>query len=637
MSGIPPLPPLRIKEADGSPNVIPVFQITLSNGLTLYNNGGGKVTLDGSGSQGPAGPAGTVTIGSSITGGATPGYLLIVSDGSVIGQIDSGTFQRAIAFPISTGSGGTGRTTIGSAHTILGVNSSEASLSYYAILGSNNVSVVKSGTSIIVSALTANISGKQDSISFPLIVGSGGSGLQTAGSGTRLIGMDTSGGVNDYYLLLGSNNASVTRSGTAYYISATTNPGGGAGSVSSGTIGRIAYYPQTGTNVDDLTIGSAHTILGVNSSEASYTHYLLLASDNASIIKSGTGIFFSAVTAPSVGGNGASTANTYVVMDFTTDLSNEFRLIQSGNSVTVDTSNSMIVINALTQNITGKQDLIAIPLITGSGGTGRTTVGSAHTVLGVNSDGTTLSYYAILASNNTTVTKVGTGIYISADTGAGGGAPTNAEYVTYAGNGSLSNEKILTAGSSVTIVTDATAIYINAITNPAGAGGAKTVRIPMSVLTVKVNSANAFYVAKSGIQMDEAHMTFVDSGLGVATYWCEVPYNISATANWSLVIRHEPDSGAGGNVALTVCAKAVSDGSYMDVGTTVILSARSIATYSADTLALSAVGTGVFDNTMGLAQNQLLYVIFQRLGNNAGDTVNANWNLKSLSLQCDVT
>lgn len=292
MSGIPPLPPLRIKEFDGSPNVIPVFTIIASN-MSVVNLGGGKVVLDGAGGTGPAGPAGTLTIGSGITGGATDGFLLMVSDGATLGQIDSSNFQRAISFPILVTSGGTGRIVAGSATTLVGINSSGVVYDFYNILGSNNSSVTRSGTSYIVSSLTNNIAGKQDSISFPLSIASGGTALSA--------------------------------------------------------------------------VGSAHTLLGVNSSESTFTYYAILASNNATVTKVGTSIFISATSA----------------------------------------------------SIAGKQDSLSIPLITGSGGTGRTTVGSAHTLLGVNSDGTTLTYYAILASDNTTVVKSGTGIFISATTNSG--------------------------------------------------------------------------------------------------------------------------------------------------------------------------------------------------------------------------
>ena len=59
----------------------------------------------------------------------------------------------------------------------------------------------------------------------PLSVSSGGTGTIITGSATTLVGVNSSGVVYDYYLLRGSDNATVTRLGTAYFISATTNAG----------------------------------------------------------------------------------------------------------------------------------------------------------------------------------------------------------------------------------------------------------------------------------------------------------------------------------------------------------------------------------------------------------------------------
>ena len=312
MAGIPPLPPLRIKESDGSPNVIPVFDIALSN-LTLTNLGGGKVLIDGAGGTGPAGPAGTLTIGSGITGGAVDGFLLMVSNGATLGQIDSSTFQRAVSWPLSIASGGTARTTAGSAHTLLGVNSSELSLTYYAILASNNAVVTKVGTTIFISATTAQ---------------------------------------------------------------------GGNGVVLPGTAGNLAYYAISGTSVDDLVIGSAHTILGVNSSGASHTYYNLLASDNATIVKSGTGIFISATTNAAGAGGGSGTV-----------------LPGSANNLAYYASAGTAV-----------DDLI---------------IGSSNSFLGVNSSATAHEYKYLVASSNMTIVHQGSSVLFAADTGAGGGAPTS--------------------------------------------------------------------------------------------------------------------------------------------------------------------------------------------------------------------
>lgn len=181
------IPPLRVTQQGGGFNQIPVFEMEFS-GATLSKLSPTKIRLTTAGAQGPSGPAGA----------------------------------SGFTVPLITDSGGTGRATIGSAHTVLGVNSSEASLTYYAILASNNATVTKVGTSIFITATTADISGKQNSITFPLIVTSGGTGRSTAGSATTLIGMNSSGVVYDYYNLLASDNTTVVRAGTGYFISATT-------------------------------------------------------------------------------------------------------------------------------------------------------------------------------------------------------------------------------------------------------------------------------------------------------------------------------------------------------------------------------------------------------------------------------
>ncbi len=57
------------------------------------------------------------------------------------------------------------------------------------------------------------------------------------------------------------------------------------------------------------------------------------------------------------------------------------------------------------------------------------------------------------ASSLWVLTDVGAGVleWLEVGAGGGGGAPTNAQYVTLALNGSLSQERVLTAGQNVTI------------------------------------------------------------------------------------------------------------------------------------------------------------------------------------------
>ena len=268
------------------------------------------------------------------------------------------------------------------------------------------------------------------------------------GSAGMLVGVNSSGASLNYYALQGSNSAVVVRSGTSIFISVVTSAagaGGGSGTVTAGTAGNLAYYAAAGTAVDDLLIGSAHTILGVNSSEASHTYYAILASNNAQVTKSGTSIFISALTATMAVPQGVVTAGTagnlafYAVSGTAVDdlligsahtvlgvnssgASHTYYALLASNNAVVTKVGTSLFITANTADISGKQNSIAIPLIVESGGTGRTTIGSAHTILGVNSSEAFLTYYALVASNNAQVTKVGTSIFITALTNASGTA-----------------------------------------------------------------------------------------------------------------------------------------------------------------------------------------------------------------------
>lgn len=409
MSGIPPLPPLRVKEADGSPNVIPVFQITVSN-MTLINNGGGKVTLDGAGGTGPAGPAGTFTIGSGITGGATDGFLLMVSNGATLGQVTSASFQRAIGFPVTTGSGGTGRITVGSAHTLLGVNSDGTTLSYYALLASDNATIIKSGTGIFISATTSapNVtstaglvqSSRTISTTYPL---SGGGNLSAD---------------RTFFMVTGAIGQILTTSGGVTGDIAWVNSSAGA----SG-----AVYAATGNNYAVLNFAADLT-----------AEYRLVQSGNSiTIDTTGNLIIINAVTNAAASSIVyAATGNTYIVTDLAGDLTGEFRLVQSGNSISITTASGLITINAVTGNLSTKQDSITYPLGINSGGTGLASVISATNLIGFSSSSTTqFDSYRLAASDNMTIIRSGTAYLFSATTGAGGGSGTintgSANYLAY--------------------------------------------------------------------------------------------------------------------------------------------------------------------------------------------------------------
>lgn len=111
------VPPLRIREADGSPNVIPVYSIILSNNLTLDNRGGGVVAINGAAGSG--------------TGGGVN-----------------------FTIPLIVSSGGTGTTASGSATTLVGMNSSGVIYDYYTLNASDNLTIARVGSGYFFSAVT---------------------------------------------------------------------------------------------------------------------------------------------------------------------------------------------------------------------------------------------------------------------------------------------------------------------------------------------------------------------------------------------------------------------------------------------------------------------------------------------------
>lgn len=60
-------------------------------------------------------------------------------------------------------------------------------------------------------------------------------------------------------------------------------------------------------------------------------------------------------------------------------------------------------------------------------------------------------------------------------------APTGGFYIAYGADAGLANEKILMAGSSVTLVSDATTVWVNALTNATGS---------VTIATILFNSSN---------------------------------------------------------------------------------------------------------------------------------------------------
>lgn len=294
---------------------------------------------------------------------------------------------------------------------------------------------------------------------------------------------------------------------------------------------------------------------------------------------------------------GADLGNQYVVMAAAADLTAE-RILAAGTGLT------------LVDGGAGGNATLAmvVPVSVSSGGTGQST----HTAFGV--------------------------LY-----GSGGSAiqamPAMASGQILVGSGSNMRPHILNTGATGQYLAWSSGV-IGAMTwidtAAAGGGGTQTVRIPLPLLSVKISSANAFYTAKSGANLDAAHTAFVDSGTGIASYWGHVPNNVNATENWNIYFTHEAESGSGGNVVLTLRGNVSSDGNTIDVAPTTIISTATYLVNTFDRLTVSSFGAAVLDGSMGLAANNYLRVVIERSGGHASDAVNAQWNLKYVALQCDV-
>lgn len=246
------------------------------------------------------------------------------------------------------------------------------------------------------------------------------------------------------------------------------------------------------------------------------------------------------------------------------------------------------------------------PHILGSGATGQMLVSSAGLVGGL--------YWA------NTLGGASAAVY----------AATGNQYLTVALAADLTADRRLQAGTGL-YATDLGADNDFLLSN-----SARSIRMPMALLTVQPDSANAFWTANTLPLLDVGHVCFVDSGEGIATYWTTVPFNVHPDPNWTIVAYHMPDAGAGGNAIVSLKATAVT---HAETAAFVrISSAHSFATQATTALAIAVatLGVGVFDAVVPVSAGDLVFVEVTRHGGNADDTVGAQWNLYTLAFQCNV-
>ena len=457
----------------------------------------------------------------------------------------------------------------------------------------------------------------------------------------------------------------------------------------------------------------------------------VILSNNLTLQNNGGGIVTISATTGAGGSSViyAATGNTYIVTDLASDLTNEFRLVQSGNSITISTAGNLIIINASTGNGSTNP----------AGGDGAFQVNSQGAFYGNSSDlyfqissarfgiGTTspLSKLHIfdqgsnfLEMNNATANGFGPAIFISKARGNTAGAATvvsqdtlgvinfraydgadyivaariigiqansaatnsvdgNLMFVTRHSGGTLNQNMLITSTGSVIIgtgVTDNTYKFqimgstrildlLNMTTNKiinlalctAGSdaankhyvdantgGGTSTqvISIPMALLSVEVNSGNTFWNAQTdGTRMDKAYVNMTDSGRSISTWWCEMPRNLNATPAWGVDITGEAAllGATGGFLVLNVdgMSAAVGESSNTLAASTIqLVAAGSFQLNTAGILSICTLTATNFDAALATSATDYVKIKLARQGN--ADTFNSDWYIYNVKINCTV-
>jgi hypothetical protein len=196
-------------------------------------------------------------------------------------------------------------------------------------------------------------------------------------------------------------------------------------------------------------------------------------------------------------------------------------------------------------------------------------------------------------------------------------APTGGNYIAFLADGDLTNEKVLTAGSSVTTHTDATAIYINATTATpivyAPTGGnflafsadanltAERVVAASDNITI-VSSGTSFLIsattngAVAGAPSDGEYITYaangslsaektLTAGSSVTTHTDSTAFYVNATTNANI---------AGSNYVTFLADAALSNEKILTAGNSVtITTGATTVTINAVTNALASTGVSI--------------------------------------------
>ena len=208
------IPPLRVREADGSPNFIPVFELVIS-GATLSRVGavGAQLLID-SGAAGAPTNAEYITYAPNATLSAER---VLIAGTALSVASDATNFFVSLVTPVSVSSGGTGTTT----HTAFGVlyGSGASAIQSMAAMVSGSL-IVGSGTTVRPFILPGGAQG-QYLISTGGVVGNlawvntlgGASAVTYAATGNQYVTMALAGDLTAERVLTASTGLTLTDDG----------------------------------------------------------------------------------------------------------------------------------------------------------------------------------------------------------------------------------------------------------------------------------------------------------------------------------------------------------------------------------------------------------------------------------------
>lgn len=248
----------------------------------------------------------------------------------------------------------------------------------------------------------------------------------------------------------------------------------------------------------------------------------------------------------------------------------QFRNVNAGSSkisITLDSANNEVDVDVVEASLALGN--ISGTLAISKGGTGQTTAIPAFNAL---SPLTTKGDLIVRDASNNVRLGVGIdGYVLTADStelagvkwaasagGGGGGAPTSAQYLTLAADGTLSQERVLTGGPSQILVIDS------------GPGNFATLGLSTTAVTPGSYTYSAVTVDGYG------RVTSASSGAAPAPATAQyLTLGLDGTLTQERILTTLPshitisDGGANGNATLALATTAVTPGSYLSTNLTV--------------------------------------------------------------------